>query len=529
MSPHRKLNPFKNFKFDIPASIVVFLVAMPLSLGIAMASGAPLFSGLISGVIGGVIVGSLSGSALGVSGPAAGLAIIVLTAIADLGGFEILLVSIILAGIIQVVMGYLKAGIIGYYFPTSVIEGMLAGIGIMIFLKQIPHAFGYDGDPMGDYEFFQVDGQNTFSALVSMMSNINQGAIVVTIISLVILIFWDTKFMKKQSFTKIIPGPLVAVAAGILLNNLFSGHSDYGIGESHLVSIPIAGSIGEFVGNFTFPDFSALSNPKVYTTAIVIAAVASIETLLSLEAADKQDPLKRVSPTNRELKAQGIGNIIAGFVGGLPVTQVIVRSSVNMQTGGKTKASTVLHGFWILLSVLLIPFLLNQIPLATLASILLLVGYKLAKPALFIKMYNHGKEQFLPFIVTIVAMLFSDLLKGIGLGMVVAIFIILRNNFKVPYKLISEELVGKNKLKILLSEDVTFLNKASILKTLNEIPDDFHVEIDGSNTQFIHHDVFEIIEDFKISCQTRNIELSLTNVYTGKQKEPIQHFEISKK
>jgi len=522
------LSPFKNFKSDIPASIVVFLVAMPLSLGIAMASGAPLYSGIISGIVGGVIVGLLSGSSLGVSGAAAGLAIIVLNAISDLGGFEIFLVSVILAGIIQIIMGYLRAGIIGYYFPSSVIEGMLAGIGIIIFLKQVPHAVGYDNTPEGDYSFLGADGENTFTELIHMFENINIGSVIVTLVSLAILIFWDTKFMKSKNFTKIIPGPLVAVATGIILNNIFSVFPKFTIGPEHLVSIPVPSNFNEFAGNFSFPDFSALTNSEVYITAIVIAVVASLETLLSLEAADKQDPLKRVSPTNKELKAQGIGNIISGFIGGLPITQVIVRSSANMQSGGKTKSSTILHGIWLLLSIILIPKLLNQIPLATLAAILLLVGYKLAKPELFRKMYQHGMGQFLPFIVTIVAMLFSDLLKGISLGMVVAIFIILRNNYKVPYKIKTSKILGENEIKIMLSEDVTFLNKASILNILNQIPDNSSVIIDGSNTQFIHHDIFEIIEDFKINYVTRNIELSLVNLYSGKQKEPLQHFEISK-
>ena len=292
------LSPLKNFKSDIPASIVVFLVAMPLSLGIAMASGAPLLSGIISGIVGGVVVGLLSGSALGVSGAAAGLAIIVLNAITDLGGFEIFLVSVILAGIIQLIMGYLKAGIIGYYFPSSVIEGMLAGIGIIIFLKQIPHALGYDNTPEGDYSFLGAEGENTFTELIDMFGNVNTGSVIVTLISLAILILWDTKLMKNRSFTKLIPGPLVVVASGILLNNIFSNFPKLSIGAENLVAIPIPTNFSEFAGNFTFPDFSALSNPDVYITAIVIAVVASLETLLSLEAADKQDPLKRISPTN---------------------------------------------------------------------------------------------------------------------------------------------------------------------------------------------------------------------------------------
>ena len=522
------LSPLKNLKSDIPASVVVFLVAMPLSLGIAMASGAPLYSGIISGIVGGVVVGLISGSSLGVSGAAAGLAIIVLNAISDLGGFQVFLVSVILAGIIQIIMGYLRAGIIGYYFPSSVIEGMLAGIGIIILLKQIPHAVGYDNNPEGDYSFLGVDGDNTFSELVNMFGSINTGSVIVTLVSLAILIFWDTKFMKSKNFTKIIPGPLVVVASGISLNIIFSGFPKFSIGPENLVSIPVPSNFNEFAGNFSFPDFSALTNSEVYVTAIVIAVVASLETLLSLEAADKQDPFKRVSPTNKELKAQGVGNIISGFIGGLPITQVIVRSSANMQSGGKTKSSTIMHGIWLLLSIILIPKLLNQIPLATLAAILLIVGYKLAKPELFRKMYRHGMDQFIPFIVTIVAMLFSDLLIGISLGMVVAIFIILRNNYKVPYKISRRKILDENEIKIILSEDVTFLNKASILNTLNQIPDNSSVIIDGSNSQFIHHDIFEIIEDFKISSISRKIELSLVNLYSGKQKEPLQHFEISK-
>jgi len=377
-----KLNPLKNLKHDIPASIVVFLVALPLCLGIALASGAPLFAGLISGIIGGIVVGALSGSSLGVSGPAAGLAVIVLNAITDLGSFEIFLVAVMIAGVLQLIMGFAKAGIIAYFFPSSVIHGMLAGIGIIIFLKQIPHAFGYDGSPEGDFRFQQVDGHNTFDELIHMLGSVSTGVLIISAISLIILILWDTPFFKKLKFTKLVQGPLVAVVTGILLSIAFATIPGLAISADHMVSVPVPDSFDGFISNFARPDFSALSNPDVYITAIVIAVVASLETLLCVEASDKQDPLKRITPTNRELKAQGVGNLIAGFVGGLPLTQVIVRSSANMQSGGKTKTSAIIHGMLLLLSVVVIPKVLNMIPLGVLAAVLLVVGYKLAKPAL---------------------------------------------------------------------------------------------------------------------------------------------------
>ncbi|NQX96575.1 MAG: SulP family inorganic anion transporter [Flavobacteriales bacterium] len=528
MKLNNKMSPFKNFKDDIPASIVVFLVAMPLCLGIAMASGAPLFAGLISGIIGGIIVGALSGSPLGVSGPAAGLAVIVLNAITDLGGFEIFLVAVILSGVLQLIMGFAKAGIIAYFFPSSVIHGMLAGIGIIIFLKQIPHAFGYDKDPEGDFGFNQVDGHNTFGELINMLGFISPGVLIISIISLLILILWDTPFFKKLPFTKLIQGPLVVVALGVIMGLIFESIPSLKISADHMVSVPIPKSIGGFFNNFTLPDFTALSNPNVYITAIVIAVVASLETLLCVEASDKQDTLKRITPTNKELKAQGIGNIIAGFIGGLPVTQVIVRSSANQQSGGKTKASTIIHGVLLLISIIAIPKILNLIPLGVLAAILLVVGYKLAKPALFKKMYKDGLGQLIPFVVTVLGIVFTDLLMGIALGMVVAIFIILRNNFKIPYKMQRENLEGKEKIRIVLSEDVTFLNKASIQKSLAEIPDNTSVEIDAKNTHFIHHDVIEIIEDFEINAKNRNIKTLIIDLYKNKQSKPLQHFELKK-
>jgi MFS superfamily sulfate permease-like transporter len=526
MTNNNTLSPLKNFKDDIPASIVVFLVAMPLCLGIALASGAPLFAGLISGIIGGIIVGTLSGSHIGVSGPAAGLIVIVFNAITDLGGFEIFLVAVILAGIIQLIMGFAKAGIIAYFFPSSVIHGMLAGIGFIIFLKQIPHAFGYDKDPEGDFGFIQYDGYNTFHELIHMLNFISPGVLLISTISLLILILWDTSYFKKFKFTKLVQGPLVAVVFGIVLNKIFSTIPGLEISSEHLVKIPIPETLTDFLNNFTSPNFASLKNSDVYITAIVLAVVASLETLLCVEASDKQDTLKRITPTNRELKAQGIGNIIAGFIGGLPVTQVIVRSSANQQSGGKTKASTILHGILLLVSIIIIPNILNVIPLGVLAAILLLIGYKLAKPALFKKMYNQGFGQFLPFIVTILGIVFTDLLRGIGLGMIVAIFIILRNNFTIPFKMQKENLEGKDRIKIVLSEDVSFLNKASILKTLNQLPDHTSVEIDARNAKFIHLDVIEIIEDFQVNAKLRNIKVKIIDLYKDKQEMPLQNFKL---
>jgi len=523
---NKDLSPFKNLKNDLPAGFVVFLVALPLCLGIAMVSGAPLLSGVIAGIIGGIVVGALSGSQLGVSGPAAGLAVIILSAISELGGFEYFLVAVIIAGIIQVILGYAKAGIIAYYFPSSVIHGMLAGIGIMIFLKQIPHVFGIDTDPEGDYRFFQHDGETTFSALTNIFESINPGIIIVAVVSLLILILWDTKKFKSFSFTRILPGALVVVVAGILFKIFFEGNSALAISSDHTVSLPVASNAKEFFGNFTFPNFSALTNPAVYSTAIVIAVVASIETLLSVEAIDKLDPYKRITPTNKELKAQRVGNIIAGLVGGLPITQVIVRSSANQQAGGKTKTATIIHGLLLLISIIALPKVLNMIPQATLAAILLLVGYKLAKPSLFKKMYAEGPGQFWPFLITIIGLLFSDLLVGVGLGMVVAISVILYNNFKVPYIISRVKEKETDHITIKLSEDVTFLNKASILKLVNDIPDNTSVTIDASKTHFIHHDVCEIFEDFRINAETRNIKVNVIDLYKNKQKNPIPHFEV---
>lgn len=517
---------FSNLGSDLPASVVVFLVALPLCLGIALASGAPLFSGVIAGIVGGVVVSLISGSPLGVSGPAAGLAVIVLTAIEDLGGFEIFLVAVVIGGVLQLVLGIVKAGIIGYYFPSSVIKGMLSGIGIIIFLKQIPHAFGYDADPEGQLGFIQPDGHNTLSELSYMLDNITVGALIITLVSLAILILWEQKFMKNISLFKLIPGPLVAVGAGIGLNMLFTGNADYEVGAEHMVSIPVPDTLEGFFNQFSRPDWSHILNPKVWITGITIAVVASLETLLCVEATDKLDPQKRVTPTNRELIAQGTGNIISGFIGGLPVTQVIVRSSANIQSGGKTKASAFFHGILLLVCAMAIPGFLNKIPLASLAAILLVVGYKLAKPSLFKQMYKAGWSQFFPFMVTILGIVFTDLLVGIGLGMAVGVFQILWKNYKTPYRVKFDDHGGSDTINIELAEDVSFLNKAGILKTMQQIPDETTVIVDASETRSIHADVLEIFDDFEENAKTRGITVKRVGFDQVKTKDdPMKAFK----
>jgi MFS superfamily sulfate permease-like transporter len=520
------LHPLKNFNHDIPASIVVFLVALPLCLGIALASGAPLYSGLIAGIVGGIVVASLSGSPIGVSGPAAGLAVIVLDAIQDLGAFELFLVAVVLAGVIQIIMGFAKGGIIAYYFPSSVIMGMLSGIGVIIFIKQIPHAFGLDQSPEGEFGLFEGK-VSTFSELGNIFEYVSPGALIITVVSLGILLLWETSFMKEKRIFQLIPGPLIAVLCGVALNLLFASSSGYTLRPDQLVSVPVAESMGGFFSNFTLPDFSALSNPQIYITALVIAVVASLETLLCVEATDKLDPFKRVTPTNLELKAQGVGNIISGLIGGLPVTQVIVRSSANIQSGGRTKASAIIHGFLLLGSVIAIPYLLNLIPLATLAAILFLVGYKLAKPAVFKKMYKQGKGQFVPFIATVLGIVFTDLLIGLTIGLIIAIFYILFNNFQISHHFNRHEEDGQANIRIDLAQELTFINKATILQTLSDIPDNSKVFIDASNTRYMHYDIFEIIEDFEKSAESRNIDLTIKNLREPADEKGPSHITIT--
>ncbi len=520
-----KLSPFKNFKYDIPSSLVVFLVALPLCLGIALASGAPLFSGLIAGIVGGLIVAPLSGSPLGVSGPAAGLAVIVLVAIEELGSFPVFLAAVVVAGIFQIVLSILKAGVIGYYFPSSVIKGMLSGIGIIIFLKQIPHAIGYDADPEGDFAFIQQDGHNTISELSWMLDSINPAAVIIAALGLIILIVWEQKWMKKLSFTKIIQGPLVTVILGIILAMTFNQMEGWQLSGDHMVAIPVTEGFMGFVGQFSLPELSAFTNPAIYTIGITMGVVASLETLLCVEATDKLDPFKRVTPTNKELFAQGVGNVVSGFIGGLPITQVIVRSSANIQSGGRTKTSAFLHGSMLLLSAFSIPKLLNMIPLSALAAILLVIGYKLAKPSMYRDMWKLGRSEFIPFVVTVTGIVFTDLLSGIALGLAVAIFFILWDNFKLPYKFDIENYKSGAPIRIEFSESVSFLNKASIQHTLNTIPDNSQVILDATNTHRMHPDVTEIIEEFKINAQMREIKVDCLGFNEDIRETPIQDFE----
>lgn len=503
----KNLNLLSNLKHDLPASVVVFFVALPLCLGIALASGAPLFSGLIAGIIGGIVVGSLSGSQVGVSGPAAGLAAIVLTAIGDLGGFQNFLLAVVLGGLIQLLFGILRAGIIGYYFPSSVIKGMLTGIGIIIILKQIPHFFGYES-PEGDFSFFQHNGENTFSGIFNALKYISPGATLIAFLSLAILLLWSNVLSKKARIFELIQGPLVAVAVGILFVVITSDNAYLAIQSQQLVSVPVPENINSFLGQFSFPNFGVIGNPQIWITAFTIALVASLETLLCVEATDKLDPEKRVTPTNRELIAQGTGNFISGLIGGLPVTQVIVRSSANIQSGGKTKMAAIIHGFLLLISVLLIPVLLNQIPLSVLAAILLIVGYKLAKPSLFVTMYQLGWKQSVPFVVTVLGIVFTDLLIGIGLGLLVGIVVILIKSFQNSHFLhIEDKSNGKHRIKMTLAEEVTFFNKGAILKELDALPRDTVLELDVRKTRFLDHDIIEILQDFSEKRKVRNIDI----------------------
>ena len=492
MKDQQKELTFKHIKEDLPAGLVVFLVALPLCLGIALASGAPLFSGIIAGVVGGIVIGFASGSNVSVSGPAAGLTVIVLNGITDLGNYNTFLLAVVIAGILQIILGYLKAGVIGYYFPSSVIKGMLAAIGIILILKQAPVAIGYVKNMPQPYHIMSI---------------------VIASISIAIILLWELPFVKKFPISKWVPGALIAVLVGTALNELVVFYDPaLKLINTQLVKLPVANSIQEFGQQFSFPDIASLSNPKVYILAFTIAIIASLESLLCTEAGDKLDPQKRITPTNRELKAQGIGNVISGLIGGLPLTAVIVRTSANVNAGSKTKLSAIIHGILLLISVILLASILNKIPLACLAAVLLVVGYKLAKVSLFKQMYKLGWEQFIPFIITVVAIQFSDLLKGITLGMIVAIFYILRANYRRDYIIHHDKLNNGGLIKIDLTEHVTFLNKGSLAKKLSQIDNGIKVVIDGTNAHYIDLDVLEIIYNFKETAVNKNIEVELINV-----------------
>lgn len=497
------------FKTDVQSGLVVFLVALPLCLGIALASGAPLFSGIIAGVVGGIVIGLLSNSQLSVAGPAAGLTAIVFSAITKLGAYETFLLAVVLAGVFQIVLGFARAGTLSNYLPSNVIEGMLTAIGIIIIMKQLPHAIGYDADNEGDFFFIESDGHNTFSAVIDAINFSHPGAIIITVVSLAILISWNN--IKALQRIKTVPGALVAVLAGIAINEIFRATgSNLLIGADHLVKLPVPQSFNDFIHQFATPDFTAIGRYDVWITAATIAAVASIETLLCIEATDKMDPLKRYTDTNNELKAQGIGNIVSGLLGGLPMTSVIVRTSANVNSGGRTKIATISHGLFLMVAVLSIPFLLNRIPLASLAGILILIGYKLASPTVFKHVWANGKSQFIPFIVTVIAVVFTDLLKGVGIGLAVSVFFILRNNMKVAYFFRKSEHHTGSTIHIDLAQEVSFLNKAAIKQTLMHIPDNSKLEINAANSQYIDHDVIQLIQDFlKIGSKDKNIAVTL--------------------
>ena len=499
-------NYISSFGADFPAAVVVFLVALPLCLGIALGSNAPLFSGLIGGIVGGIVIGSLSGSQLSVSGPAAGLTAIVVVAIGKLQVFDAFLVAVVIAGVLQIILGFAKAGVLGDYIPSSVIKGMLAAIGLILILKQIPHFVGYEADFPGDETFKQKDGKNTFSELIFSLQHVLPVALAIGICSIGIQVLWEKVLVKKVKAFKFVPAPLVVVLAGIGINEILKmSYPALALGKYHLVNIPVADSVGQFISFFTFPDFSHLANYNVWVTAVTLAIVASLETLLNVEASDDLDPYQRVTPTNRELKAQGVGNIVSGLIGGLPLTSVIVRTSAGIHAGAKTKMSAIMHGIFLLLCVAFIPGLLNYIPYASLAAILIYTGYKLAKISIFKDFFSKGWNQFLPFVITILAILFTDLLIGILIGCATGIFFLLRSNFKSAVFVVNDH----NKYLFRLRKDVSFLNKPIIKSSLEKVPEDAQVIIDASRADFIDRDVIEVIEDFMKHAHLKDIKVEL--------------------
>lgn len=497
---------FDNLSSDIPSSIVVFLVAIPLCLGISVASGANEFSGLIAGVVGGIVVGSISKSQLSVSGPAAGLAAIVAASILKLPAPEAFFLAVVIAGIFQLIMGIFKLGFFGDYVPNNVIKGMLAGIGILLILKQLPHLVGYDKDLEGDDAFIQLNGENSFSAIINSLNHLTPVAVLIGVVGVLILITYETKWVKSKKIFQLISGPLVVVLVGTFLHLFLVNAPDaYGLEKEHLVNIPIAKSTSEFLSFFHLPDFRALSNPKVWLTAGTLAIVASLETLLSLEAVDKLDPLKRFSPPNRELIAQGAGNIVSGMLGGLPLTSVIVRSSANVNAGAKTKVSAILHGVLIFICVAFFPKYLNLIPKAALAAILIFTGYKLAKVSLFKEYYKKGWEQFIPFVVTIVAIVGIDLLKGVLIGIAVGIFYVIRSNFRTA--IISN--VDGNKHEIKTRKDISFFSKPMLKNRLEKIPEGSYVLIDISKSEFVDLDIIDTINEFTLNAPEKSITVEI--------------------
>ena len=495
---------FATWRQDLPASIVVALVALPLCLGIALASGAPLFAGLITGIVGGIVVGALSKSPLSVSGPAAGLTVIVLTAIQSLPTFQAFLLAVMLGGIIQLILGITRSGVLSEFVPSSVITGMLAAIGLILILKQIPHAIGYDGDYEGSFEFFQPDGQNTLSTLVHMLGDsFLPGAVLIAGVSLAFLFWWD-KARPKEGPLRFLPGPLVVVLIGVGFNMFFRAVAPgFEIQKSHLVQVPVAQDLGQFVSFFSFPDFGQIGNPVVWTTAVTLAIVASLESLLSVKAIDELDPKRRVTDKNRELFAQGAGNALSGLIGGLPLTSVIVRSSANVDSGADSRLSTMLHGGWLLLSVLLIPAVLNEIPLSALAAVLIATGYKLTKPKLFTDRLKQGWTQFVPFVATVLAILFTDLLIGIGIGLVVGFGFVIARNFRPAITFACDGL----DCLVRARRNLYFIHKVELQRALSKVPDGANVLIDLTSTNYVDLDNVDIINAFIQGAQFRDIKV----------------------
>lgn len=505
--PHNQAPLSVTLPKDITASIAVFLVALPLCLGIALASNAPLFAGLISGIVGGIVVGILSGSHKSVSGPAAGLTAIVAAQIAALGSFEAFLAAVVVAGAMQILMGTFRLGFIAAFFPMSVIKGLLAAIGLILILKQIPHVFGHDSDVEGEMSFDQPDHENTFTELMATLSDILPGAALIGIASVLLLVVWDkVKVLKKLP----VPSALIVVLAGVVINLILRkmGHA-WEVKASHLVQVPVAADVKAFLGFLQFPGVEHFGNPLVFKAAITIALVATLETLLNLEAVDKIDPDQRQSPPNRELVAQGVGNMLAGFIGGLPMTSVIVRSSVNINAGGKTKLSAILHGFMLIVCVMTMPHWLNEIPLSALAAILIVTGFKLASPKLFKEMWSEGIPQFLPFFITIAAIVLSDLLTGVLIGLCVSILFILHSNLRNPIRRVLEKHTAGDVLRIELASQVSFLNRAALEKVFYNVPRGGRVLIDARSTDFIDPDIRDLLSDLRDkTAPARGIEMS---------------------
>lgn len=513
MSRHFSLPTLDSVRRDVPAGIVVFLVAMPLCLGIALASGAPLFSGLVAGIVAGIVVSLLSGSELSVSGPAAGLSVLVAAAIVDLGGFEIFTVAVVLSGLIQLAFGAIRAGVIGNYVPNSVLRGMLAAIGMVIVLKQIPHALGDDRDYLGDEAFLQTqtDQLNTFTEMLYSVARPHPGAVTIALVSLAILIAWERPLLKTRAFFRLLPAPLVVVLLGTLCNEAFGVlRPDWQlVGKSHLVNIPAFGSVGELLGAFTLPDFAAVLRADVWIVAATLAIVGSIETLLCIEATDQLDPEKRISDPNRELRAQGVGNALSGLLGGLPITSVIVRSSANIYAGARTRLSAFVHGLVMLLAVALLATQLNRIPLAALAAILLVVGYKLASHRIVLEMWNKGATQFIPFAVTAAAIVFTDLLVGIAIGLLAGFFFVIRTNHHAAITMVDD---GETWL-MRFNKDMSFVNKAELKSRLRSVPDRAKLIVDGTKALYVDVDVYETLAEFETAATFRGIEIEYHNVF----------------